>query len=110
MFHDDKLQVNQGMVALHIAFGLNEQADAVEHAVKIAAYAVFDIAFGCDAVQGDHEFGKARIDDVSGSFQVFDVVDIRAGQRGNIVRGGQSDHVGKMLVDKGFALIPQHEE
>ncbi len=110
VFHDDKLQVDQGMVALQVAFGLNEQADAVEHAVKIAAHAVFDIAFGCDAVQRDHEFGKAGIDDVLGGFPVFDVVDIGAGQRGDIVRGGQSDHVREMLVDKGFALIPQHEE
>ena len=98
------------MATLQIAFGLNEQADAVEHAVEIPSYAVFDIAFGRDAVERDHEFGKAGIDDVPGGFQIFDVVDIGAGQRGNIVRGGQSDHVGEVLVDKGFALIPQHEE
>ena len=110
VFHDDKLQVDQGMAALQIAFCLNEQANAVEHAVKIAAYAVFDIAFGRDAVQRDHEFGQAGIDDVSSGFPIFDVVDIGAGQCGDIVRGGQSDHVGEVFVDKGFALIPQHEE
>ena len=110
VFHDDKLQVDQGMAALQIAFCLYEQANAFEYAVKIAAHAVFDIAFGCDAVQRDHEFGQAGIDDVSSGFPVFDVVDIGAGQCGNIVRGGQSDHVGELLVDKGFALIPQHEE
>ena len=98
------------MVALQIAFCLNKEADAIEYAVKIAPHAIFDIAFGCDAVQRDHEFGKAGIDDVSGGFQVFDVVDIGTGQCGDIVRGGQSDHVGKVFVDKGFALIPQHEE
>ena len=110
VFHDDKLQVDQGIVALQIAFGLNEQTDAVEHAIKITSHAIFDIAFGCDAIQRNHEFGQAGIDDISGSFPVFDVVDIGAGQCGDIVRGGQSDHVGEMLVDKGFALIPQHEE
>ena len=98
------------MAALKIAFSLNKEANAVQYAVKIASHAIFDIAFGCDAVQGYHEFGQAGIDDVPGGFPVFDVVDIGAGQCGDIVRGGQSDHVGEVFVDKGFALVPQHEE
>ena len=110
VFHNYKLQVDQGIAALQVAFGLNKEADAFEHAIKIAPHAVFDIAFGCDAVQRDHEFGQAGIDDVPGGFPVFDVVDIGAGQCGDIVCGGQPDHVGEVFVDKGFTLIPQHEE